>query len=110
MRFVSCVILYASLIRIPTTQMRAEAGYDEIYLKKKNTKNLRNPQRASNHAENTDYTEKISGNIRKTEQKGDGKESDRVIPVQTLDISGMTQQFNGLEITAELLPFDGNFQ
>ena len=32
------------------------------------------------------------------------------IPVQTLDISGMTQQFNGLEITAELLPFDGNFQ
>ena len=22
----------------------------------------------------------------------------------------MTQQFNGLEITAELLPFDGNFQ
>ena len=91
-------------------QMRAEAGYDEIYLKKKNTKNLRNPQRASNHAENTDYTEKISGNIRKTEQKGDGKESGRAIPVQTLDISGMTQQFNGLEITAELLPFDGNFQ
>ena len=91
-------------------QMRAEAGYDEIYLKKKNTKNLRNPQRASNHAENTDYTEKISGNIRKTEQKGDGKESGRAIPVQTLYISGMTQQFNGLEITAELLPFDGNFQ
>ena len=30
--------------------------------------------------------------------------------MQTLDISGMTQQFNGLEITAELLPFDGNFQ
>ena len=90
--------------------MRAEAGYDEIYLKKKNTKNLRNPQKASNHAENTDYTEKISGNIRKTEQKGDGKESGRAIPVQTLDISGMTQQFNGLEITAELLPFDGNFQ
>ena len=26
-------------------QMRAEAGYDEIYLKRKNTKNLRNPQR-----------------------------------------------------------------
>lgn len=26
-------------------QMRAEAGYDEIYLKKKNTKNLRNPQK-----------------------------------------------------------------
>ena len=55
-------------------QMRAEAGYDEIYLKRKNTKNLRNPQGASNHAENTDYTEKISGNIRKTEQKADGKE------------------------------------
>ena len=49
------------------------------------------------------------GIYEKTEQKGDGKESDRVIPVQTLDISGMTQQFNGLEITAELLPFDGNF-
>ena len=35
---------------------------------------------------------------------GFSKESGRAIPVQTLDISGMTQQFNGLEITAELLP------
>ena len=56
-------------------QMQAEAGYEEVFLKRRNR-----------------------------------KENDKELPTQELDTSGGIQQFNGMEITAKLFPFDGNFQ
>lgn len=91
-------------------QMQAEAGYEEVFLRRRNLTGLWKPSDEENHIENTDHTENRSGCIRKRYQNDAGQETAGAISVQALDVSGGGQQFNGLEITAEILPFDGNFQ
>ena len=67
-------------------RMQATAGYDEICLEKE--------QESVSVSEN---------------RKKDVRDEYRT-EIQDLNLTGVVQQMNGMEISAKLLPFDGNFQ
>ena len=86
-------------------QMTAEAGYEDICL-------CRKMENCKTCGTNEDVdVQKACTNMRGNRKKTDSEKiSDEKRTELTLDVSGQVQEFSGMQISARVFPFDGNFQ